>query len=192
MLVTTTKEVEVYVRKKTVKRGSQKATPYYNDNPESYTYYQLVHGYRDENGKVKQEVLAHLGRYPTVEEAVEGLQSSFDHCTQMAAAHRRAAELIRSGALQGRRLTWGTRGWLVPKPGTKFDPDTDEAPTPGGFAPSGWFYVKAQTTGRGRESGVEAAEREAAEYERKASAYGQRLKRLKAVVTNNSETYAPS
>jgi hypothetical protein len=38
-------------------------------------YYQVVEGHR-EDGKVKQRVLAHLGRYPTVREALEHLPES--------------------------------------------------------------------------------------------------------------------
>jgi hypothetical protein len=38
-------------------------------------YHQLVEGYR-EDGKVKQRVLAHLGRYESVEEALKELPRS--------------------------------------------------------------------------------------------------------------------
>ena len=40
-------------------------------------YYQLVQGYREE-GKVKQRVLAYLGRYPTVDAALEDLPRSIE------------------------------------------------------------------------------------------------------------------
>jgi hypothetical protein len=82
-----------YVRKKRVKRQSGKATSFYRDAPEYYTYYQLVEGYR-ENGKVRQRVLAHLGRYPTVEGAIESLQRRHDaysrRAERLAADPRRA------------------------------------------------------------------------------------------------------
>jgi hypothetical protein len=47
----------VYVRKKRVKDRD---------------YHQLVESYR-EDGKVRQRVLVHLGEYPTVDAALEGL-----------------------------------------------------------------------------------------------------------------------
>jgi hypothetical protein len=40
-------------------------------------YYQVVEGYR-EDGKVKQRVLAHLGRHATIDEALEHLPSSIE------------------------------------------------------------------------------------------------------------------
>jgi hypothetical protein len=36
-----------------------------------YTYYQLVEGYRTEDGKVRQRVLKHLGRFDSIEDARE-------------------------------------------------------------------------------------------------------------------------
>jgi hypothetical protein len=173
-----------YVRAKRTKRTSRKrqsGAGSYPAEQEHYTYYQLVRGYRDENGKVKQEVLASLGRHPTVEDALTEWQRRAEMYEASAADYRRAAGLLRSGALQGLRTSWSTVCYLAPRVGTDFDPD--DAPTPRGFAPRGWFYVKAQTVGKGRESAVEYAEREAAEYAAKASDYRERLERLQSVVT---------
>src|SRR5215212_1471958 len=82
----------MYVRSKKEKRGSKKATSFYRDNPEEYTYYQLVEGYRDEDGKVRQRVLAHLGRHDSVEAALEDWRHMADVNRRRAADHRYAAE----------------------------------------------------------------------------------------------------
>jgi hypothetical protein len=47
-----------YVRQKVGRKGGRE-----------YRYYQLVEGYRDEDGKVRQRVLKHLGRFDSIEEA---------------------------------------------------------------------------------------------------------------------------
>jgi hypothetical protein len=52
-----------YVREQQIRKGDK-----------TYRYYQLVRGYR-ENGKVKIEVLKHLGRYDSIEDARRAAES---------------------------------------------------------------------------------------------------------------------
>jgi hypothetical protein len=170
-----------YVRAKKIKRTSRKRRSGADSHPadqETYTYYQLVEGYR-EDGKVRQRVLAHLGRFSTPEEALEYWRRLRDAYAQRAAEHRRVADLIRSGSLQGHRSAWSRRAYLAPKMETEFDPET--APKPWqyrSFAPSGWFWHTVQIQGKGREDAAESAEREAQEHEETARKYAERVERL--------------
>jgi hypothetical protein len=128
----------MYVRKKTIKRTSRKSPSFRDDYPadqETYTYYQLVRGYRNEEGKVRQEVLAHLGRHETPEAAIEDLEHRARICRERAADYQHAAEYVRRD-LAGPVPLYSTKQ-LVPRAGTPFE---TERPSHGGFAPSGWFY----------------------------------------------------
>jgi hypothetical protein len=176
-----------YVRKTKVRRHSRKqgsGRDSYPADTEYYTYYQLVEGYRDDNGKVRQRMLAHLGRNETPEAALQNWSKWAAYYKTRAAEYRRAEELLRSGQLEGVRTSWSTDCYLAPRVGTEFDPNT--APRSRGFAPRGWFYVKEQTVGKGRESGEEFAAREAAEYEAKAAEYAERVERLRSALKNGS------
>src|SRR5215212_5133306 len=102
----------MYVRSKKEKRGSKKATSFYRDNPQEYTYYQLVEGYRDEDGKVRQRVLAHLGRYADPEEAIAYLERRAQGRRQRAADLLYAAEKMRGKRFH--RARYGRGKWLVP------------------------------------------------------------------------------
>lgn len=53
-----------YVRSKKIRRGERE-----------YTYYQLVEGYRTEDGKPRQRVLKHLGRFDSIEDARASLDA---------------------------------------------------------------------------------------------------------------------
>jgi DNA repair exonuclease SbcCD nuclease subunit len=55
-------------------------------------YRQLVENYRDESGKHKQRVLAHLGRYETVEEAAEYFEGFAATSCKSAEEHRAKAQ----------------------------------------------------------------------------------------------------
>ena len=165
-----------YVRAKKIKRQSKKATPFYRENPEEYTYYQLVHGYRDESGRVRQEVLAHLGRNPTPEAAIEEWEEMAGWRKERAASLRRAAELIRSGLLTPTRPSWSRWSWLAPKVGTEFDEEIAANPWRYGASPKGWF--RHSHSGR-REDGAETAEAAATELEAKAKEFEERIARLR-------------
>jgi hypothetical protein len=150
-----------YVRKKKI-RGN---------NGKTYTYHQLVRGYR-EDGKVKQEVVAHLGRHETPEAALDCWQKRAELWRQHARDHMRGAQLIRDGALRPYR--WNPISqvwmWLLPKEGTEVP---DEPPRGEGFAPRGWFYHRGS---------AEDAEREAQEYLARAEKYEERAARLRSVL----------
>ena len=60
-------------------------------------YYQLVESYRD-GSKVRQRVIVHLGKYPTVEEYLAGTREEITHLRHRAAAERDKAESIKHGA----------------------------------------------------------------------------------------------
>jgi hypothetical protein len=150
-----------YMRKKKI-RGK---------NGKTYTYHQLVRGYR-EDGKVKQEVVAHLGRHETPEAALACWQKRAELWRQHARDHMRGAQLIREGTLRPYRWNPISRVWmwLLPKEGTEVP---DEPPPPGGFAPRGWFYHRGS---------AEDAEREAQEYLARAEKYEERVARLRSVL----------
>lgn len=57
-------------------------------------YYQLVENYQ-ENGKVRQRVLAHLGRDPSVEAAIEELERYIENFRGWAARSRAKAQEVR-------------------------------------------------------------------------------------------------
>lgn len=57
--------------------------------------YQLVEDYRDARG-VRQRVVANLGDYPTVEEAMKDLPERIDALYRIAATCREAAEIVRA------------------------------------------------------------------------------------------------
>jgi hypothetical protein len=148
-----------YVRKKKI-RG---------ENGKTYTYHQVVRGYR-EDGKVKQEVVAHLGRHETPEAALAYWQERAEWSRQQARDHMRGAQLIRDRAVRGRFRPGGTRLWCLPREGT---PLPDEPVMFHGFAPSGWFYHRGS---------ADDAEREAQEYLTDAERYEERAERLRAVL----------
>jgi hypothetical protein len=174
-----------YIRKKRVRRNQGNRWSYrYPDNPQFYTYYQLVEGYRDENGKVRQKVLAHLGRHSDPARAVAFNEQLAQSYKGSAADLRYAAQKMRERSIdalpreQWRRQKFnrvaGRGKWLVPKAGT---PVPDEPPYPTSFAPKGWFYFPGETP--------EDAEREAAEAEARAEKYAERANRIRDVVTNH-------
>ncbi len=83
-------------------------------------YYQLVEGYRD-NGKVRQRVLAHLGRHETPEAALSYWQGCAEEWRQEARDLLGGARLIRERAVRpvrkGRTIWYrlpseGARGWF--------------------------------------------------------------------------------
>lgn len=69
-------------------RGKTRRTDYAHDwryiPPYTRTFYYLVENYR-EGGKVRQRTLAYLGKYPSVEEALAGLQNEIEHAYEQAA-----------------------------------------------------------------------------------------------------------
>jgi hypothetical protein len=147
-----------YVRRKKI-RGK---------NGKTYTYHQLVRGYR-EDGKVKQEIVAHLGRYETPEAALACWQKRAELYRQHARDHMRGAQLIRDRAVRGRyrgRSFW----WCLPKEGT---PLPDEPVVFTDSAPRGWFYHRGSAGD---------AEREAQEYLARAEGYEERAARLRSVL----------
>jgi hypothetical protein len=148
-----------YVRSKKIRREGRE-----------YTYYQLVRGYR-ENGSVKQEVVAHLGRNETPEAALTEWEGRGQWYRDHAADYLHAAEYIRQGRYSPRYVYGQRRKGLVPRAGTPLD---SEAPPPGGFALSGWFYFSGAS--------AEDAEAEAAEYIAKAEVVEERAARLRAVL----------
>ena len=58
--------------------------------------YQLVESYRD-GWKVRQRVIAHPGRYPTVEEYLAGTRGEIERLRDRAASERDKAESIKQG-----------------------------------------------------------------------------------------------
>ena len=77
-----------------------------------YTYHQLVEGYR-EGGKVKQKVIAHLGRYPTPEEAASVWEKQAKYRREREKNLVYAAPLMRAGKVH--RLYYGRGKWFLPK-----------------------------------------------------------------------------
>ncbi len=59
-------------------------------------YYQLVEAYRD-GGKVRQRILVHLGKYPTVDEYLAGTREEIARLRGLAEAQRQKAEGIKHG-----------------------------------------------------------------------------------------------
>src|SRR5947209_8420089 len=60
-------------------------------------YYQVVHGYRDESGRVRQRTVASLGRCPTVEDAIK-------------AEKKKLSKLRRDrGRFIGQQYSWGLK-----------------------------------------------------------------------------------
>jgi hypothetical protein len=172
----------MYVRSKKIKRDSKKDTGFYKPDAEAYTYYQLVEGYRNEGGKVKQRVLAHLGRNDSVEAALENWQRRAEYHGGRAADLHYAAEKIRERPREPllgerryetfHRTRYGRGKWLLPKAGTEVP---ERPPFARGVAPKGWTYVVAETP--------EAVELQAAEHDAKAEEYERRIARLRDVVT---------
>jgi len=165
----------MYVRSKKVKRTSRKrqsGAHSYPADTEYYTYYQLVRGYRNEEGKPRQEVVAHLGRNPTPEEALEQWDKQAAWARRHAADHQHAAEYIRSGRA-GRvpRSGGGYGKRLVPRSETPLDSDP---PARGGFAPRGWFYSGAHIPYH--------EEALAQEYTKRAEGYEKRAAHLRSVL----------
>jgi len=75
-----------YVRKKKNATGSE--------------YYQLVES-RRVNGKPRQKVLAHLGKYPTLEAALEGLPEDIKFLTMSGAEKTRTRRESQLAKLRG-------------------------------------------------------------------------------------------
>jgi hypothetical protein len=148
-----------YVRRKKI-RGK---------NDKTYTYHQLVRGYR-EDGKVKQEIVAHLGQHETPEAALACWQERAELWRQHARDHMRGAQLIRDRKVGGIYNRGGYRYWCLPREGT---PLPDEPVVFSGFAPSGWFYHRGS---------AEDAERQAQEYLARAKGYEERAARLRSVL----------
>jgi hypothetical protein len=139
-------------------------------NDKTYTYYQVVRGFRVD-GKVKQEVVAHLGRHETPEAALTYWDEAAGRWRQRAGDHLHAAEYIRQGRARSPHYGAMRRKRLVPR--KKVTPLESEAPPSGGFAPTGWFYSSGT---------AEEVEAEAAEYIVKAEALEERAARLRAVL----------
>src|SRR5215210_4796839 len=112
-----------YVRKKKI-RG---------ENGKTYTYHQLVRGYR-EDGKVKQEVVAHLGRHETPGAALTYWDEAAGRWRQRAGDHLHAAEYIRQGRAHAPYYGAMRRKRLVPRQVTPLE---SEAPPSRSFAPTG-------------------------------------------------------
>ncbi len=148
-----------YVRKKKI-RG---------ENGKTYTYHQLVRGYR-EDGKVKQEVVAHLGRHETPEAALAYWEERAEWSRQQARDHMRGAQLIRDRAVGGSRNAGGSFYWCLPREGT---PLPDKPVVFRGLAPRGWFYHRGT---------AEDAEQDAQEYLAKAERLDERVARLRSVL----------
>jgi len=174
-----------YIRSKKIKRTKKRYSYFYRDDPDEYTYYQVVEGYRDESGKVKQRVLAHLGRDADPEAAMGRFERRAAGCQSSAADHLYAASHMRERSFENltreewrrkrfNRANYGRGKWLVPRAGT---PVPDEPPYATGFAPKGWFYFPGETP--------EDAEREAAELSAKADEYATRAANIRSVVTKN-------
>ncbi len=83
----------MYVRKQQVPKGGK-----------VHIYHQLVEGYR-EGGKVKIRVLAHLGKHPTPQEAIEAWEGEAALCRHDVRRYVRMIRYIRSGraSLSSRR-----------------------------------------------------------------------------------------
>jgi hypothetical protein len=134
-----------------------------------YEYYQLVEGYR-ENGKVRQRVLAHLGRDSTVEGAAARWERQAAYCRSRAKDLEWSAPLLRVDYPDRKVFRVGAGGkWFLPKAGTQPDPSYQ----PGGFAPPGWFYYppKSESPTKAADEMEKAAQdclREAEKFEAKA------------------------
>jgi hypothetical protein len=139
----------------------------------TYTYYQLVEGYRDK-GKVRQRVLCHLGRHPTPEEALTHWDRRANYERQHGRDELRAAQVIRDDAIRPLRYNHQTRKWLwlLPREGTEL-PEDGRPPATGAFAPRGWRYHRG---------GAEEAEREAAEHFGQAERWEKRAAGLRALL----------
>ena len=134
-----------YIRKKTIRKA--------NGAGERYTYYQVVRGYR-EDGKVKQEVVAHLGKHDSVEKAIEELEHWAAAYQKHADNYFHAAEYIRQQGPVAR--FYGRPRRLVPRKDTPLD---TPPPQDGGlFAPQGWFYAP-YTEGETAEQGWQYQEK---------------------------------
>jgi hypothetical protein len=158
-----------YVRAKKIKRRSKRRTWRYRDAPEEYVYYQLVEGYRDESGKVKQRVLAHLGRDADPHRAIERWERCAENRRNHAADLRYAAMQMRERAHGDwrRGFNRGSRRgkWYVPRAGTDVP---DIPPQPPGFAAPGWFYFEGETPEDAEQQAQEALA-EAETYQRRAN-----------------------
>jgi len=170
-----------YIRAKKIKRSARR--PKYHSywaDAEEYTYYQLVEGYRDESGKVKQRVVAHLGREAEPDKAVAHWERRAQWHRDRAADLRHAARHMRDRSMENtrsdrhrrfKRTNHGRGKWFVPKAGT---PVPDVPPTPTYLAPPGWFYFAGNTP--------EDAEREAQESLEQAEVFQQRAERIRAAL----------
>ena len=173
-----------YIRSKKIRRSTKR--PSHPGDPDEYTYYQIVEGYRDEDGKVRQRVLAHLGRESDPEAVIARLEKWAGWHREHAADLRYAAEKMRERSFENlrnlpfeermrkrfKRARYGRGAWLLPRDGTSVP---EETPYPTTFAPKGWFYFRGDTP--------EDAEREAAEDIAKAQELSERAAHIRSVVT---------
>jgi hypothetical protein len=132
-------------------------------------YYQLVEGYR-ENGKVRQRVLAHLGKRETPEAAITYWQREAEWSREYARDLLHAAEYIREGRAAPNRYGARRKKRLVPRYGTPLDSD---APAAGRRAPKGWFFSDGM---------ADDVEREAGEHLAQAEKFEGRIARLRSVL----------
>jgi len=150
-----------YVRKKNIRA----------ENGKTYTYHQLVRGYR-EDGKVKQEVVAHLGKHETLEAALAYWQEWAEESRQKARDLMRGAQLMRDGLLPPYRWNPFSKVWLglLPRDGIEIPGEPTRA---GAFAPGEWFYHRGDAAD---------AEREARKHIAKAKILEKRAARIRSVL----------
>lgn len=166
------------MRKKTQKRTSRKrrSGKSYPADLERYTYYQLVKGVRD-GGRVRQVVLAHLGRNETPEAALEDWQRQAAYWRGSAADNRLAAQWIRDGRAELQPYKYIREGqtptYRIPRSELPDDSPEPERAESNIFRDFPYFYA------RGSAEDVEA---EAAKFIAKAEEYEERIARLQAVL----------
>lgn len=69
------------------------------------TYHYLVVNQR-QRGRIKQFIIAYLGLYPTVQAALEGLQSRIEYCEEEARRYKLLVQ--QNAALEGQRAARGS------------------------------------------------------------------------------------
>src|SRR5829696_1425926 len=77
-----------------------------------HEYYQVVENYR-ENGKVRQRMLEHLGKYPTVEEAIEYRRRKVEHYRYESRRAKATANMMYREYREGVYHEWFRRGLNV-------------------------------------------------------------------------------
>jgi hypothetical protein len=124
-------------------------------------------------------VVAHLGRNPTVEEALEDWAESQRRFAQHARNLRRGAEFIRAG-VKPARYDGNRYKPVYYLPRENQDPNEEPPKQTFGQFLQGWHSDKGFFWHRGSLAELEA---EAAAEEKKAAEYRERIVRLKEVVT---------